>query len=66
VIFELPQTPKESTIIITDIWGKHNLSLDITPQQTQAIWDCSKTATGVYFYQSEINGVLYRGKIVVQ
>ncbi|OYT17158.1 MAG: hypothetical protein B7C24_04150 [Bacteroidetes bacterium 4572_77] len=66
VFLELPNHSKHLNIQILDVFGKQITSLKASPQQTQIIWDCSNIAAGIYFYQSEINGVLYRGKIVVQ
>jgi len=63
--FELPPITNETTIQITDIFGKTIVELPLIKGQTQLVWNCSTSATGVYFYQTEIAGVVYRGKIVV-
>jgi len=64
IIFELPQNTKNSTLIITDIYGKTIKELSIKGQ-AQLQWDCQNTASGVYFYHTEISGIIYRGRIVI-
>jgi len=64
IIFELPQNTKNSTLIITDIYGKNIKELSIKGQ-AQLQWDCQNTAPGVYFYHTEISGIIYRGRIVI-
>ncbi len=63
--FELPAINKEGSIHITDIFGKTIEELPLIKGQTQLVWNCSNTASGVYFYQTEIDVVVYRGKIIV-
>ncbi|OYT15418.1 MAG: hypothetical protein B7C24_13120, partial [Bacteroidetes bacterium 4572_77] len=66
LFIDLPEHHNKVEIEIIDVFGHAIKKINALAQQTQVLWDCSKTATGVYFYQSEINGVVYRGKIVVQ
>jgi hypothetical protein len=65
ITFELPNVSKLSSLQIKDIFGKTIEELAIAKGQTQLIWDCSGVSSGVYFYHSEMGGVVYRGKIVV-
>jgi hypothetical protein len=64
VNFQLPPNTKNSTLIITDIYGKNIKELSIIGQ-AQLQWDCQNTASGVYFYHTEISGIIYRGRIVI-
>jgi len=66
MVFELPKTHKQNLLIITDIYGTIITKINIAAQQTQIQWNCENIASGVYFYQTEIAGVFYRGKVVVQ
>ena len=52
-------------IEILDIFGHSIKQIQVYAEQTQVLWDCQNIAAGVYFYQTEINGVVYRGKIVL-
>jgi hypothetical protein len=65
ITFELPLISKESKLQIKDFYGKTIAELPLIQNQTQLVWDCSSVSNGVYFYQTEINGEVYRGKIVV-
>jgi hypothetical protein len=65
ITFELPQISKESFLHIQDMYGKTIAELPLFREQTQLVWDCSQISGGVYFYQTQINGEVYRGKIVV-
>jgi hypothetical protein len=64
VNFQLPPNTKNSTLIITDIYGKTIKELSIKGQ-AQLQWNCQNTASGVYFYHTEISGIIYRGRIVI-
>jgi hypothetical protein len=66
VIFELPIITKENILQIKDIFGKTIKELSLYKSQTQLVWDCSSISNGVYFYQTQINGEVYRGKIVIK
>lgn len=66
ITFELPIITKESTLIISDVFGKTVIEISPVKGQAQIIWDCSQISNGVYFYCIEINGALYNGKILVQ
>jgi len=66
ITFELPEIKKKSFLQIKDIFGKTLKEYIIIKGQTQLQWDCSQMPGGVYFYQTEIYGVVYRGKIVIQ
>jgi len=63
--FELPPITTEITLHITDIFGKTIAKLLLIKGQTKLVWNCSTVASGVYFYQTEIDGDVYRGKIIV-
>jgi hypothetical protein len=63
--FEMPPITAETALKITDIFGKTIVELLLIKGQTQLVWNCSTVTSGVYFYQTEISGVVYRGKIVV-
>lgn len=65
VYFELPESHKGAEIQIIDVFGKKAKEVSLFREQTQFVWDCSQISTGVYFYQTEINGEVYRGKIVI-
>jgi len=65
VYIELPQNQKETEIQVHDIFGKKIESLRVFPNQKQVLWDVRNIQSGVYFYQTEINGEVYRGKIIV-
>lgn len=65
ITFELPIIKRESKLYIKDIFGKTVNEVNLLREQNQFVWNCSQISTGVYFYQSEINGKVYRGKIVV-
>ncbi len=64
IIFELPKNTKESSLIISDIYGKTIAELN-TKDQTQIKWDCTKLASGVYFYHIVIGGKNNNGKILL-
>jgi hypothetical protein len=61
----LPTVSKASNLHIKDIFGNTIEELAIAKGQSQLIWDCSRVSSGVYFYHSEMGGVVYRGKIVL-
>ena len=63
--FELPAINKEGSIHIKDINGKSIAELSLNQNQTQLVWDCSQVAPGVYFYQTTIDEVVFRGKIII-
>jgi len=66
IIFELPQNIKKSELYITDIYGTIITKINIPIQQSQLQWNCENISSGVYFYQAEIGGVFYRGKVVIE
>ena len=70
IIFELPQNSKESSLIISDIYGKSIAKLPLNKGQSKLYWNCRNVAPGVYFYQAEIGPhdgyrEVYRGKVVI-
>ena len=65
ITFELPAITQESILQIKDVYGKVVGELHLIRAQTQIIWNCSNIASGVYFYQIEINGEVYKEKIIV-
>lgn len=66
ITFELPANTDHNILQIKDVFGKTIADISISKGQTQLQWNCSLIPGGVYFYQTEINGELYRGKIVVK
>lgn len=66
ITFELPNINKQSQIQIKDIYGKVIATLIIKPNQSKLVWECGGFANGVCFYEREISGEVYRGKVVVK
>lgn len=66
ITFELPAITKESLLQIKDIFGKTIAELRIKTVQSQLKWNCSNISNGVYFYHTEIDGINYSGKILIQ
>jgi len=66
VVFEIPKISTKSEIEIKDVFGKSVAELPLFVNQTQVIWNCSGVASGVYFYHAEIDGILYKGKILIE
>ncbi|NOR87440.1 MAG: T9SS type A sorting domain-containing protein [Bacteroidales bacterium] len=66
IVFDIPPPSEKTYLIISDIYGKSIKQIKIYPQQKQVIWNCQNQAAGIYFYQTEIFGVIYQGKIVIQ
>lgn len=65
IIFELPVSYKENTLFIRDVFCQNAATLTIHSSQQQITWDCSKLPSGIYFYEAEIDKVMYMGKVVV-
>ncbi len=65
ITFELPVSYKENILFIRDVFGQNTTTLTIAPSQQQLLWDCHLVPAGVYFYQAEIDEVMYMGKVVV-
>ena len=61
----LPEHTTKAEIEIMDVFGNSITILKAYAGQTQVLWDCSNTSSGIYFYSAEINGIIYRGKIVI-
>ena len=66
MIFMLPQNVKQNQLRITDIYGKNIKTIPINKNQQQIKWDCRNVKSGVYFYQTEIQKKLYKGKILIK
>lgn len=66
VTFELPTMTAKSILHIRDIAGKDVTSIMLTQGQTHVDWDCSHVTSGMYFYQVDIDGFNYSGKVVVE
>ena len=66
ITFELPNINKQIQLQIKDIYGKVIATLIIKPNQSKLVWECSGFASGVYFYEGEISGEVYRGKFLVE
>jgi len=65
VFIELPEHSGNAEIKILDIFGNSITQLKAYNKQTQILWDCSNVTRGVYFYQTEIGDMVYRGKVLV-
>ncbi len=64
MIFELPQNTSEVIIGVYNSYGEMIKELISTTNKVQ--WDFENISSGLYFYDTEIGGTTYRGKIVVQ
>ena len=64
VIFKLPNNTSTISLKVIDIKGKLIKELITTENEVQ--WDCQNIEAGIYFYQTEFAGVIYRGKVVIQ
>jgi len=65
IIFELPQNSKESSLIISDIYGKTIANLSIN-DEVQIHWNCQNITSGVYFYHIVLGDKNYSGKILIE
>jgi hypothetical protein len=65
VYIELQQNHMGAEIQILDVFGRDVTKLQVLSQQTLVLWELKNINSGVYFYQTQINGEVYRGKIVV-
>jgi hypothetical protein len=65
-VFELPPNTNKSELYITDVYGAIIAKINIPVQQAQLQWDCKDISSGIYFYQTEIEGRYYKGKIIIQ
>jgi len=66
ITFKLPANTEESAITIKNIFGEITVEFPLLKHQTQMIWNCSTVVRGVYFYQADIGGITYSGKILIQ
>jgi len=66
MFFDLPKHKDNITIEIQNIFGNTIKQLSAISNQIQIQWNCQNTASGVYFYHTEISGIIYRGRIVIQ
>ncbi len=66
IFLELPEHNGKAKVEILDIFGNIITQLKAYDKQTQVLWDCSHVASGIYFYQAEIEGKIYKGKFVVE
>lgn len=66
ITFVLPVITRDSKILIKDVFGKTVKEVSLFREQTQFVWDCSQISGVVYFYQTEIDGINYSGKILIQ
>jgi len=65
VTFQLPTNHRSSSFQIIDIYGKTIAELPYKNNQPNLVWDCKDISSGVYFYQTEIEGINYSGKIII-
>ena len=63
--FEFPQINEISWLLIYDIYGNTIAEHPLIKGEHLWIWDCSNVLSGVYFYHTQINGEVYRGKIII-
>ncbi len=66
ITFDLPSITKESLLHIIDPFGKTIDEFHLKTGQSQLKWNCNNISSGVYFYQTEIDGINYSGKILIQ
>ena len=64
VVFKLPNNTSEINLKVLDINGKLIKELVTTENEVQ--WDCQNIEAGIYFYKTEIAGIIYRGKVMIQ
>ena len=66
VTFQLPTNHRSNSFQIIDIYGKTIAELPYKNNQSDLVWDCKDISSGVYFYQTEIEGIKYFGKIIIE
>jgi len=64
LIFTLPANTTKAIIKIYNIYGEQIKELVSNNNKIQ--WNLENTSSGVYFYQAEINGEDYRGKLIIE
>ena len=65
VVFELPHNSQTSHLTIINRLGQEITTIQIQPYQEKIVWNCNHQPNGLYFYQTEIEGVIYTGKVMV-
>lgn len=65
ITFEFSDITNDNILHIKNILGNTIAELPIIKGQSLLKWNCSNISSGVFFYQTEIAGVVYKGKIVV-
>ena len=66
MVFQLPENHLSGHLSISNIYGKTIARLNFQNQESQIKWVFANIPSGVYFYQSEIEGRYYKGKIIIQ
>ena len=66
LFINLPKHHHKVFIDIFDVFGNKTTQLKVYAQQIQVLWDCKDISSGIYFYQTEIEGRYYKGKIIIQ
>jgi len=64
IVFKLLQNTINTSIQIFDVFGR--LVEELRPVSGKIQWNLENTSSGVYFYQTEINGEDYRGKLIIE
>lgn len=64
IVFQSPHQEMISTIQIFDLTGKNIRILNVN--DSEFYWECNEVKTGIYFYKALINGVTFRGKLMIQ
>jgi len=66
MVFQLPENHTSGHLSISNIYGKTIARLNFQNQESQIKWVFANIPSGVYFYQTEIEGRYYKGKIIIQ
>jgi len=66
MVFQLPENHLSGHLSISNIYGKTIARLNFQNQEDQVKWVFANIPSGVYFYQTEIEGRYYKGKIIIQ
>lgn len=65
ISFNLAESSSESSLLITDVYGKIIEEIPIN-MKTKIVWNCSEIPAGIYFYQTKIEGIAFKGKVLVE
>lgn len=65
ILIDLPEHHRKEEIKIIDVFGREIRILKALSQQNQILWNVQNVEAGIYFYSSKINGINYKGKIII-